>query len=135
MVAGGPGPHRSAGAVGAVVTKRVLVVDNDPDALELVALDLALEGHEIVGTALDGDSALTLVDELEPDVLVVDHRMPPGPWGMEVAAVVRARHPDVEVIVYSNYQSSELLARSSELGVHFVPKGNLRTLRRAVTGR
>lgn len=130
----GSGPHRRDGAHEATVIKRVVVVDNDPDALELEALDLALEGHEIVGTAIDGASALVLVDEFEPDVLVVDHRMPPGPSGIEVAASVRARHPDVEVIVYSNYQSSELLARSSELGVHFVPKGNLRTLRRAVTG-
>ena len=116
------------------MTRRIVVVDNDPDALELVALDLSLEGHEIVGTAADGASALLLVDSLAPDVLVVDHRMPPGPWGLEVATDVRQRHPDVEVVLYSNYQSSELLARSAAIGIRFVPKGNLRTLRRAVAG-
>lgn len=116
------------------MTKRVVVADNDPDALELVVLDLSLEGHDVVGTALDGSTVLELVDRLRPDVLVVDHRMPPGPWGIEVAGQVRRAHPAVEVVVYSNYQSAELLDRAAALGVRFVPKGNLRTLRRAVDG-
>lgn len=111
-----------------------MVADNDCDALELAALDLALEGHEVVGTASEGESALALVERLAPDVVILDHRMPPGPWGIDVAAEVRARHPDVEVILYSNYQSTELVERAHQLGVRFVPKGNLRTLRRAVSG-
>jgi len=116
------------------VVKRVVVVDNDRDALDLVVLDLGLEGHAIVGTALDGDTALALVAELEPDVLVVDHRMPPGPWGIDVAESVRDRFPRTEVVLYSNYQSRDLVRRADEVGVRFVPKGNLRTLRRAVAG-
>jgi DNA-binding NarL/FixJ family response regulator len=116
------------------VGKRVVVVDNDRDALDLVVLDLGLEGHDIVGTALDGDAALELVAELAPDVLVVDHRMPPGPWGIDVAEEVRRRYPGTEVVLYSNHQSSELIRRAGEVGACFVPKGNLRTLRRAVTG-
>jgi len=111
------------------------VVDNDADALELVVLDLGLEGHDIVGTALDGASALALVVAHRPDVLVVDHRMPPGPWGIEVAETVRREHPEVEVVLYTNYRSAELEARSASAGALLVPKGNLRTLRRAVAGR
>lgn len=114
---------------------RIVVVDNDPDALELVVLDLSLEGFDIVGTALDGIEALALVADLEPDVLVIDHRMPPGPNGIDVAARVRREHPATTVILYSNYQSADLLDRARALGVRFVPKGNLRTLRRAVAGR
>lgn len=113
---------------------RIVVADNDPDALELVVLDLSLEGFDIVGTALGGADVLRLVDDLRPDVLVIDHRMPPGPNGIDVAAQVRGAHPAIAVILYSNYQSRDLLARSRQLGVQFVPKGNLRTLRRAVAG-
>jgi two-component system response regulator YesN len=109
-----------------------VVVDNDPDALELVALDLGLEGHEIVGTALDGETGLALVDEVLPDVLVVDQRMPPGPWGVEVAELVRRRHPDTIVVLYTNHRSPELEERTASAGARLVPKGNLRTLRRAV---
>ncbi len=113
---------------------RIVVVDNDRDALDLVVLDLSLEGFDVVGTADDGAGALQLVAQLEPDVLVVDHRMPPGPDGIDVAAEVRSSHPATLVVLYSNYQSRALLARADQLGVRFVPKGNLRTLRRAVTG-
>ena len=64
---------------------RVVVVDNDAAALELVVTDLTLEGHDVVGTCLDGATALDLCRELRPDVAVIDHRMPPGPHGLEVA--------------------------------------------------
>ena len=117
-----------------VVPKRVVVVDNDRDALDLVALDLRLEGHDIVGTAFDGDAALALVEDLRPDVLVVDHRMPPGPWGVEVAEAVRRRHPEIEVVLYTNYRSAELQERTASAGARLIPKGNLRILRRAVAG-
>lgn len=112
--------------------RRVVVVDNDPEALALAVLDLDLEGHDVVGQATDGDTALQLVDDLRPDVLVVDHRMPPGPWGLEVAERVRKSHPEMAVVIYSNYQSVELMARARAIGAAFVPKGNLQTLRRAV---
>lgn len=125
----------TTGAPTATTLRRVVIADNDADALELAVLDLQLEGHEVVGTALEGDTALALVEQLVPDVVVLDHRMPPGPWGMDVAARIRAERPGVEVIVYSNYQSVELLERARQLGVRFLPKGNLRTLRRAVSGR
>jgi CheY-like chemotaxis protein len=110
---------------------RVLVADNDPDALELALLDLRLEGHVVAG-APDGTSALELVDSFKPDVVVLDYRMPPGPSGLEIAARLRARHPEVRVLIYSNYQSVELVARAAAAGVAFLPKGNLRTLRSAV---
>ena len=108
------------------------MVDNDPDALELVVTDLRLEGHDIVGTASQGDVALALVDQHRPDVLVVDHRMPPGPWGIDVAEAVSRSHPQTSVVLYTNYRSGTLAARSARIGIQLVPKGNLRTLRRAV---
>lgn len=115
--------------------RRVVVADNDPDALELLVTDLRLEGHEVVGAATGGEQVAQLVAELTPDVVVIDHRMPPGPWGMDVAEAIRRTHPDVVVVVYSNYQSTDLLERSRRHGIRFVPKGNLRTLRRAVAPR
>ena len=114
--------------------RRVVVVDNDPAALDLAVTDLALEGHEIVGTGLDGATALQLCDDLRPDVLVVDHRMPPGMWGLDVARVVRKEHPAIRVVLYSNYQDAQLVEHARAIGAVFLPKGNLRSLRRAVTG-
>lgn len=113
---------------------RLVVVDNDADALDLACTDLRLEGHEIVATAQDGDTALEMVAQHLPDVLVVDHRMPPGLSGLEVARRVRADHPDMGVVVYSNYQDVELVTQVRATGATFLPKGNLRRLRKVVDG-
>ncbi len=113
---------------------RVVVVDNDPDALELVLTDLGLEGHDIVGSALDGSSAIELCERLRPDVAVIDHRMPPGPHGLEVAQILAASAPDVRVIIFSNYQDRGLIDAVRASGATYLPKGNLKQLRRAVMG-
>lgn len=119
---------------GATVRRRVVVVDNDPDALELAVLDLRLDGHDVVGVGADGTTALALCDEHRPEVLVVDHRMPPGPWGLDVAREVVRRHPSTKVIVYSNHGDGDLPQRVVAAGATFLAKGNLRMLRRAVRG-
>jgi CheY-like chemotaxis protein len=111
---------------------RVVVVDNDAAALELVVTDLTLEGHDVVGTCLDGATALDLCRALHPDVAVLDHRMPPGPHGLEVAQRLATDVPDVRVIVFTNYQDPELVAQIRASGATYLPKGNLRALRRAV---
>ncbi len=113
---------------------RVVVADNDPGALELVLTDLGLEGHEVVGSCCDGTSALELCVRLRPDVVVLDHRMPPGPHGLEVAQRLAAEAPGVRVIVFTNYQDPELVAQVRATGATYLPKGNLRALRRAVAG-
>jgi CheY-like chemotaxis protein len=111
---------------------RILVADNDPDALDLAVLDLRLEGHTVLG-APDGNSALALIDGFHPDVVVLDHRMPPGPTGLAVAIRLRTERPDLHVVIYSNYQDVDLVRTAQEFDIPFLPKGNLRTLRLAVT--
>ena len=113
---------------------RVVVADNDPDALELVLTDLRLEGHDIVGSCLDGATAIELCERLRPDVAVIDHRMPPGPHGLEVAQRLAQGAPDVRVIVFTNYQQRSLIDAVRASGATYLPKGNLRQLRRAVIG-
>ncbi len=110
---------------------RILVADNDPDALDLAVLDLQLEGHQVMG-APGGDEALELIDSFDPEVVVLDHRMPPGPTGLTVALGLRKSRPDLHVVIYSNYQDVELVREARSAGIPFLPKGNLRTLRAAI---
>ena len=112
-------------------TVRVVVADNDADALALLELDLGLEGHAIVGAASDGASAVELCRTLEPDVLVVDLRMPPGPDGLAVAEQLRGQ-PGLRVVLYTNYRNADVARRAEQLGVTYLLKGDLRTLREAV---
>ncbi len=109
-----------------------MVADNDPSALDLALTDLRLEGHDIVGSCLDGATAIELCERLQPDVAVIDHRMPPGPHGLEVAEVLARRAPNIRVIVYTNYQDRALIDAVRASGATYLPKGSLRMLRRAV---
>jgi len=111
---------------------RIVIADNDQNVLDLLKLDLELEGHEIVGIALGGEQALDLCAKHQPDVLVVDYRMPPGPNGVDVAQAMERDHPNVRVIVYSNYEQSRVMDGARKAGALFIAKGDLRTLRRAL---
>ena len=118
----------------AVPPLRVVVADNDPGALELVLTDLTLEGHDVVGSCTDGTTALELCVRLRPDVAVLDHRMPHGPHGLEVAQRLADEAPEVRIIVFTNYQDADLVRQVRASGASYLPKGNLRALRRAVAG-
>ena len=113
-------------------SRRVVVADNDPDALDLACTDLRLEGHEIVGSAADGATALALCRELRPDVLVVDYRMPPGINGAEVARQLQKEMPAVAVVVFTNYDTADVARAVRRAGATLVRKGELEALRRAV---
>ena len=62
-------------------------------------------GLEVVAAVEDADQLLRAVDELEPDICVVDIRMPPTHTdeGVRAALVIRAQHPDVAVLMLSQY--------------------------------
>lgn len=109
-----------------------MLADNDPDALELLELDLRLEGHQIVGLASDGDGAVRVSAETRPDVLVVDYRMPPGIDGVEAARRVLAAGSAGHVLLYSNYVDPDVVASAEALGATCLRKGDLATLRAAV---
>jgi DNA-binding NarL/FixJ family response regulator len=110
---------------------RIVIADNDPDALDLLDLDLNLEGHDIVGRARDGTEAMALCRDLSPDLLVVDLRMPPGPDGLAVVKALQGQ-PALRMIVYTNYRDARLAARAARLGAGYLLKGDLRTLRAAI---
>lgn len=67
----------------------VVVVDDEPDVLELVAYNIRQDGHT-VATASDGVTALNLIRTRQPDVVVLDVMMP-GLSGLEVARRMRSQ--------------------------------------------
>lgn len=72
----------------------------------LAQLIAAADGLDVVGEAGDLPAAVELVDEVGPDVVVTDIRMPPTKTdeGIRLATLLRARHPSTGVVVLSQHK-------------------------------
>jgi DNA-binding NarL/FixJ family response regulator len=82
---------------------RVLAADDQRVVREGLALVLGLlPGVEVVGTAADGDEAIDLARRLDPDVVLMDLRMPRRD-GVAAISVLREQCPRIKVIVLTTY--------------------------------
>src|SRR4051794_3717005 len=106
---------------------RVVIADDSVLLREGVASLLEDAGFEVVGQAGDPDELLLKVRSYEPDVAIVDIRMPPTHTdeGLRAAQAIRESYPGVGVLVLSQYVESgyalELLQGSAE-GVGYLLK-------------
>lgn len=110
------------------------MVDDEDDMRVLVrrVIELANEGLEVVGEAGDGTAALEEWRTLQPDVVVLDERMP-GMTGMEVARAIRAEKPDQCIVLFSAYLNDEVVRIAEELGIdELVPKDRYRDIPDAI---
>jgi putative nucleotidyltransferase with HDIG domain len=74
-----------------------MIVDDDQDMLKVLGRTLELEGFSIA-VAADGNSALTLLEERRPDLLILDIMMP-GKSGVDLLPEITASYPDIAVIM------------------------------------
>jgi DNA-binding NarL/FixJ family response regulator len=96
---------------------RVMIVDDHPvtrDGLR-AALGTA-EDVEIVGEASSGEEAVKVVNEVEPDVVFMDVRMP-GMNGIEATKAIRQGNPDTRVILFTVDESRASIAEAIQAGV------------------
>jgi two-component system nitrogen regulation response regulator NtrX len=99
----------------------VLVVDDEPQILQVVGGLLLDEGFEVL-TALDGESALRQVAEGAPDLVLLDIAMP-GLDGLEVLAELKRQYPLLPVVMISAYGSVENAVKATRLGAYdFIEK-------------
>jgi DNA-binding NarL/FixJ family response regulator len=97
---------------------RVVIVDDHPITRQGLRAAFALSDDvEVVGEASSGEQAVVLVDELTPDIVFMDVRMPGMMNGLEATKVIRARHPDVKVIVFSVDESRASVGEAMRAGV------------------
>ncbi|MGP2439351.1 response regulator [Streptomyces sp. JW3] len=84
---------------------RIVIAEDDPLLREGLALLLRAEALDVVATAGTADGALAAVDEHQPDVAILDVRMPPSHTdeGVRAAVEARRRRPGLAVLVLSAY--------------------------------
>lgn len=98
---------------------RVVIAEDSAILREGLAQLLAMRGHEVVASVVDADALRRAVREHQPDVAVVDIRLPPGfvDEGLRAAVELRRQLPDLGVLVFSQYVersfAADLLAGGS----------------------
>jgi DNA-binding NarL/FixJ family response regulator len=106
---------------------RVVVAEDTALLREGIVSLLREVGHEVVGEARNADELLVKVRSYAPDVAIVDMRMPPTHTNEGIAAAreIRAKHPDVGILVLSSYlepsYAAELVADDAS-GVGYLLK-------------
>jgi DNA-binding NarL/FixJ family response regulator len=103
-------------------TSRVVLADDDVLLREGLASLLERAGFDVVGQAGDATELVDLSRKHEPDLVVVDIRMPPShrTEGLEAARALRAEFPDIGILVLSAHveveEAMELLAGGRRIG-------------------
>lgn len=100
---------------------RLLLVDDDPDQLEIRCLIMRQAGHE-VRTVASAPAALGAFDEYGCDVVVMDLRLPRAGDGIQLIRDLRARSASLSILVLSGWP--EDLSREPEVKLvdHFLRK-------------
>jgi two-component system nitrogen regulation response regulator NtrX len=99
------------------VTERaqILLVDDETNIRRMLAALLREEGFT-VAEAANGNAALLQVDDVDPDVVVLDLLMPPGPDGLETLTTLRERGRTIPVIMMSGKAQLTDAVRAVKLG-------------------
>ncbi len=95
--------------------KRILIVDDSTIMRKMIGAALKEADHEVVGEAKDGDDAITLYEELKPDLVTMDVTMR-GMDGFTAAGQILALDRQAKIIFLSNLNQAEYIEKAQALG-------------------
>ena len=99
--------------------RKILIVDNSEIIRSrLQSLVADLDGATVVGMATDARQALLLFQSVNPDLVILDLRMPEGS-GLDVLQEIKARSPSTQVAILTNYPYAAYRKRCAELGADY----------------
>ena len=95
---------------------RVLIADDHLVVRQGLQMILNTEDDfDVVGEAPDGETAVRLAGELQPDVVLMDLRMP-GMDGLEAIRRIRTDWPDIAIVILTTYNEDDLMLRGLQAG-------------------
>jgi CheY-like chemotaxis protein len=95
---------------------KVLVVDDTEHVRNMLAEMLQLDGFDVVGRAESGITAVEQTTSQDPDVVVMDYKMP-GMDGLSAARSIKEARPSQPIILYTAYMDAALEAEAKSAGV------------------
>jgi CheY-like chemotaxis protein len=95
---------------------KVMVVDDTDHVRTMLAEMLELDGFDVVARAGSGEDAVRTIGESDPDVVVMDLKMP-GIDGLETTRRIKETRPSQPVILYTAYLDPTIEAAAREVGV------------------
>jgi len=100
----------------------VLIADDAPAMRTALRGLLEDHGLSVIGEAADGLQAVTMAVQLQPDVVVMDVRMP-GLDGLQATTRITGAYPNIRVVVHSVFDSDDTQHAARQAGAAaFVPK-------------
>lgn len=98
---------------------KILIVDDHDLVREGIRAILEKEPQfTVVGEAGDGQRAIRLVNDLAPEVVLMDINLPGGIGGLEATEAIVADHPEVKIIILTQYENREYIKRAIRIGAH-----------------
>ena len=103
---------------------RVLIVDDSRDLRDLLGIKVEMwGGYRVVGLAADGEEAVDLAKQHQPDLVLLDLAMPKMD-GLQALPLILDAVPGVRVVVLSGFDRASMADRAMEAGAHrYVEKG------------
>lgn len=103
---------------------KVMIVEDEAPIQRSIksAVEAADNRFEVIAAAYNGQEALQLINELQPDIIITDIRMPVMD-GLTLTEKVRALYPHIQIILLSGYQEFDYARKAMQLGVvHYLLK-------------
>lgn len=97
---------------------RIMLVDDEEEVRKAIIRKIAWEqlGFVMVGDAENGEDALEKLEQLEPDVVMTDIRMPYMD-GLTLSARIRDKYPSLKILIFSGYDDFEYAKQAIKLNV------------------
>ncbi len=96
--------------------EKILIVDDEAAVIAFLKRFLESKGYDVY-TAVDGESAIKMVQKYSPDVVLLDIIMP-GIGGIEALKEIKKNDPSVTVVMATAVSDEELARRALELGAY-----------------
>ena len=103
---------------------KVLIVDDSRDLRDLLGIKVEMwGGYQVVGLAADGEEAVDLAKQHQPDLVLLDLAMPKMD-GLQALPLILEAAPGVRVVVLSGFDKGSMAERALAAGAHrYVEKG------------